>query len=120
MLNGRSNMNGRDVGRLGGITAVWAWVLIAVQGICPAAEPAAGAPAAARAPAGTGAGAPVVTGPNVPKVGGFKKTTVAGGLDHPWGMVFLPNGDILVTERPGRMRIVRGGKLVEQPIEGVP
>src|SRR5688572_5558283 len=57
---------------------------------------------------------------DAPKVGGFKKTTVVKGLEHPWGMAFLPKGDILVTERPGRMRIVRDGKLVEKPVEGVP
>ena len=39
-------------------------------------------------------------------------TTVARGLVHPWGLQFLPDGRMLVTERPGRMRIVdREGKL---------
>src|SRR5271170_1469514 len=33
-------------------------------------------------------------------------TVVSKGLDHPWGMAFLPNGDMLVTERPGRLRLV--------------
>src|SRR3954463_6355593 len=32
--------------------------------------------------------------------------TVARGLDHPWGLTFLPDGRMLVTERPGRLRIV--------------
>ena len=32
---------------------------------------------------------------------------VARGLSHPWGMAWLPNGDLLVTERPGRLRIIR-------------
>src|SRR5262247_3804509 len=32
---------------------------------------------------------------------------LARGLSHPWGMAWLPNGDLLVTERPGRLRIVR-------------
>ena len=44
---------------------------------------------------------------------------VAKGLDHPWGMAFLPNGDILVTERPGRLRVIRNGVLDPAPIEGL-
>jgi glucose/arabinose dehydrogenase len=50
----------------------------------------------------------------------FRVVPVATGLEHPWGMAFLPNEEILVTERPGRLRIVRGGELVAEPIEGVP
>lgn len=46
--------------------------------------------------------------------------TVATGLEHPWGIAFLPGGDLLVTERPGRLRLVRGGRLVAEPIAGVP
>ena len=45
---------------------------------------------------------------------------VAKGLDHPWALAFLPNGDMLVTERPGRLRIIRGGVLDPKPIEGLP
>jgi glucose/arabinose dehydrogenase len=45
---------------------------------------------------------------------------VAAGLEYPWGLAFLPNGDMLVTERPGRLRIVRSGKLDESWIPGVP
>jgi len=41
-------------------------------------------------------------------------------LSHPWGMAFLPAGDILVTESTGRLRIVRDGKLDPQPVAGVP
>ncbi len=48
------------------------------------------------------------------------KTTVANGLENPWGMVWLPDGTILITERPGRLRIVRDGKLDPTPITGVP
>jgi glucose/arabinose dehydrogenase len=53
-------------------------------------------------------------------VGKIKVDTVASGLDHPWSLQFLPDGNMLVTERPGRMRIVsRDGKL-GAPLGGVP
>ena len=42
------------------------------------------------------------------------------GLSRPWALEFLPNGDILITERAGRLRIVRDGKLDPEPIAGVP
>jgi len=45
---------------------------------------------------------------------------VAGGLENPWSFQFLPDGDILITERPGRLRIVRDGMLDPAPIAGVP
>jgi len=50
----------------------------------------------------------------------YRIVPVADGFVNPWGMAFLPGGDILVTERPGRLRIVRGGKLLEKPVDGVP
>jgi len=50
----------------------------------------------------------------------FEITTVAEGLEVPWSMTWLPNGDMLVTERPGRLRIVRNGSLLAAPVEGVP
>ncbi|MCC5794688.1 MAG: PQQ-dependent sugar dehydrogenase [Chromatiales bacterium] len=50
----------------------------------------------------------------------YQVVTVVEGLEHPWGMVFLPGGDMLVTERPGRLRIVREGKLLGNPVSGVP
>ena len=42
------------------------------------------------------------------------------GLSHPWSLTFLPGGEMLVTERPGRLRIVRNGVLDPKPIAGVP
>lgn len=50
----------------------------------------------------------------------YRVETVVDGLVHPWGMAFLPGGDLLVTERPGRLRIVRNGALLPEPVPGVP
>ncbi|NNM33718.1 MAG: PQQ-dependent sugar dehydrogenase, partial [Gemmatimonadetes bacterium] len=50
----------------------------------------------------------------------YRLVSVAEGLIHPWSMAFLPGGDMLVTERPGRLRIVRDGELLEDPVPGVP
>jgi glucose/arabinose dehydrogenase len=41
-------------------------------------------------------------------------------LVQPWSIAFLPGGDVLITERPGRLRIVRNGKLLPNAVEGVP
>jgi glucose/arabinose dehydrogenase len=60
------------------------------------------------------------SGPIASEQATFQLVTVAGGLDHPWGMAFLPDASILVTERPGRLRVVRGGALDPAPIAGVP
>jgi glucose/arabinose dehydrogenase len=46
--------------------------------------------------------------------------TVIKGFNQPWSMAFLPTGEILVTERPGRVRIVRDGVLDPKPLSGVP
>ena len=51
---------------------------------------------------------------------GYKVTEIAKGLEHPWSMAFLPDGSMLVTERVGRLRLIKGGQLQSQPIGGVP
>jgi glucose/arabinose dehydrogenase len=51
---------------------------------------------------------------------GYKVTEIAKGLDHPWSMAFLPDGSILVTERVGRLRLIKNGALQPEPIAGVP
>jgi glucose/arabinose dehydrogenase len=50
----------------------------------------------------------------------FRLNVVVAGLEHPWGLAFLPNGDLLITERPGRLRLVRGGVLDPKPVPGAP
>ncbi len=50
----------------------------------------------------------------------FRVTTVADGLVHPWGLAFLPDGAMLVTERPGRLRLLRRNGALSEPIAGLP
>jgi glucose/arabinose dehydrogenase len=66
---------------------------------------------------------------NAPKVGeivrsekeSFKlEPVMETGLVEPWAIAFLPDGRMLVTERPGRLRIIAGGKLLPEPVQGMP
>ena len=50
----------------------------------------------------------------------IRAVVVASGLDHPWGLVFLPDGAMLVTERAGRLRRVDRDGRVSEPLAGVP
>jgi glucose/arabinose dehydrogenase len=50
----------------------------------------------------------------------FQVKKVAGGLVHPWGLAFLDGGRMLVTERPGRLRVVSADGKLSQPVAGVP
>jgi len=50
----------------------------------------------------------------------FRATDFATGLERPWGGAFLPDGRLLVTERPGRMRLVGRDGRVSEPLDGVP
>ena len=50
----------------------------------------------------------------------FRVVTVAEDIQHPWSIAFLPDGDMLFTQRTGELRIVRDGKLLPDPVEGVP
>lgn len=58
--------------------------------------------------------------PTVRTSGPYTVTTVADGLDFPWGMAFLPDGTVLVTELKGQLRVIRGGVLQPAPIAGPP
>jgi glucose/arabinose dehydrogenase len=49
-----------------------------------------------------------------------RQVDVAQGLEHPWGLAFLPDGRMLVTERPGRLRIVARDGTLSEPLAGVP
>ena len=50
----------------------------------------------------------------------FRVVTVAEELDHPWSVAWLPSGEMLLTERPGRLRIIRHGKLEPNAVKGLP
>ncbi len=50
----------------------------------------------------------------------YRVVPVTTGLQNPWGIAFLPGGDILVTEKAGRLRIVREGRLLPDAVPGVP
>lgn len=50
----------------------------------------------------------------------YRVVPVVTGLENPWAIAFLPGGDMLVTEKPGRLRIVRNGRLLPDAVPGVP
>src|SRR3569832_2688701 len=55
-----------------------------------------------------------------PSAGPVAVTTLTARLEHPWSLAFLPDGRMLVTERPGRMRIVDKDGKTSEPLAGVP
>lgn len=70
-------------------------LMLALIGLSPASAPAAGQKA-------------------------YRAVTVAQGFVHPWGMAFLPDGRMLVTERPGRLRMVTASGQISKPVSGLP
>ena len=63
---------------------------------------------------------PVVAQETVPELPGVTVTRLVGGLENPWSLAFLPDGTMLVTERPGRLRRISDGRLDAAPVAGVP
>ncbi|CRI65711.1 conserved hypothetical protein [Thiocapsa sp. KS1] len=63
---------------------------------------------------------PVKPTADVPEAKGWSTEVVADGLEHPWSIAWLPDGSALITERPGRLRILRDGALVPEPVAGLP
>ena len=88
-----------------------------------APAPAPGAAPGALVPRG-GGGAPALqeTRQEIAPQGeaALRVETLAEGLVNPWGLAFLPGGDILVTEREGRLRVIRDGALLDAPVAGAP
>ncbi|KRA81348.1 PQQ-dependent sugar dehydrogenase [Altererythrobacter sp. Root672] len=91
-------------------------VVSAQNAPAPAAAPAAARPAGPPPTPALGDGPWDVQGADAK----LHVEVVTKGLDHPWALAFLPDGGMLVTERPGRLRIVRNGVLDPKPIEGLP
>jgi glucose/arabinose dehydrogenase len=104
------------------LVAVWA-ASVAIDARIGQAQPPAGRPGGAPGGGGGGpGGVPLGGGPWEFGVGAarYRVTVVTKGLDHPWGIAFLPQGDLLVTERAGRLRVVRKGALDPTPIGPLP
>ena len=54
-----------------------------------------------------------------PRASGWTANTVVSGLEHPWAVIWLPSGEALITEKPGRLRVVRAGQLLPEPVSGL-
>jgi aldose sugar dehydrogenase len=68
----------------------------------------------------TSLAAEITKAPTVKTQRAIKVETFAKGLVHPWGLAFLPDGRLLVTERPGRLRLVAKDGKLSPPLQGVP
>jgi glucose/arabinose dehydrogenase len=103
-------------------------VALCLAGVAAALAAASNEPLQAQAAAGPprGPGSPPLTPLGVgpwtfaSHEGPIRVEVVARGLDHPWGIAFVPGGDMLVSERPGRLRLIRHGRLDPRPIAGLP
>lgn len=110
------------------LTTALAVVLAACGGTDGAAQPAAqSAPGGepwetrpANAPSQTPAFPGQTRAPEVSADVAYEVVTVAEGLDKPWAIAFLPDGRMLVTEKPGRLRIVTQEGQLSEPVSGLP
>ena len=93
-------------------TCGWAAVGVSLLGAFPAAQ--VGMPALPPVPLPDG---PLIIETAEARI---RLVTITRELSHPWGLAFLPDGRMLVTERAGRLRVIRDGVLDPQPITGVP
>jgi glucose/arabinose dehydrogenase len=70
---------------------------------------------ATRVPSG-----PVIPSGSAPLAQGWRAVTVVENLEHPWAIAWLPSGEAIITERPGRLRVLRDGTLAPAPLTGFP
>ena len=70
--------------------------------------------------AATAATQPTISRGSVEQTEGVRATTIVGGLENPWGMAWLPDGDMLITERSGSLRLIRDGELLDKAVDGTP
>lgn len=105
------------------LAAVSTVALLAACGPGVAQDPAPGAPVESR-PANAPDQRPAFEGqtraPGVRTEAALTHTVVASGLVEPWGLALLPDGNWLVTERPGRLRLITAQGQVGEPIAGLP
>ena len=107
------------------ITATLSVIILLVLASCSSTDNSTSAQSANQSTTAQNTNSPSSNNPlfsdnNVAVAKNFKTTTVLRGLERPWGMEWLPDGAILITERPGRVRIVRNGTLERNPVAGVP
>jgi glucose/arabinose dehydrogenase len=117
-------MKRTTVRALGAAAALACGTMLATAAAAQNAAPAPTPPAATPAPrrAGPPPATPLGAGPwdFATRHGNIHVELVANRLDHPWSIAFLPDGKILVTERGGRLRVIRDGKLDPVAVAGLP